>query len=185
MKIIPYEEKYRKDVQNICIATGSSDNLVNPEHYRFTLAFYCDPYLDAGKAFLLEQDEKICGYILCCPDWKTFQPAMKPYLEKIRKECPHFVQRTDCSAYERYAEQYPAHLHIDILEGYTGNGSGTALMNTLIDWLKKQGTAGIMTGAAKDNPRAVGFYHHCGFRTLEEDEVSCLLGRRICVRNLF
>ena len=177
MKIVPYEEKYRKDVQRICVDTGSPDNQVNAEHRRFTLLMYCDEYLDHETGFVLLDDHDVPqGYVLCAENYGSFQKHMKPYLEKIRKECPSFANRTDISEYEQYQNEYPAHLHIDIEEDYTGHGRGTALIQTLLDHLKRKSVKGIMLGVDKHNERAFSFYQKTGFHILKEDEDSALLG---------
>jgi hypothetical protein len=45
MKIIPFEEKYRNDAERICVDTGDKDNMINPEHRRFSVLMYCDEYI--------------------------------------------------------------------------------------------------------------------------------------------
>lgn len=177
MKIVPYEEKYRKDMQRICIDTGSPDNLVNEEHRRFSLLMYCDEYLDHETAFVLLDDENIPqGYILCAEDYKSFQKNMKPYLDQIVRECPAFASRADISEYEAYQQDYPAHLHIDIEETYAGQGRGTALMHALIRHLQTNHVKGLMLGVDRHNHRAYSFYQKMGFRILEQDEDSALMG---------
>jgi ribosomal protein S18 acetylase RimI-like enzyme len=180
MKIIPYQEKYRKEIQDICIATGSKDNLVNPEHYQFTLLMYCDPYLDHGRCFvLLDEEEKPQGYILCAEDGRRFFTEMQPYMEKIKEVAPSFVKRCDVRAYEKYVDEYPAHLHIDVKETYTGHGSGTALMKALLASLQKDQVKGIMVGVSNDNTRALAFYQKMGFQILEKDALGSLLGKKL------
>lgn len=180
MKIVPYEEKYRKDMQRICIDTGNPDNRVNEEHRRFSLLMYCDEYLDHETAFVLLDDNDVPqGYILCAENYQSFAKNMKPYLEKIVKECPHFAQRADISEYDAYQNEYPAHLHIDIEEAYAGHGRGTALMHALVEHLREKKVKGLMLGVDKHNLRAYSFYRKTGFQILKEDEDSALLGMMI------
>lgn len=177
MKIVPYDEKYRKDIERICIDTGNPDNQVNEEHRRFTLLMYCDEYLDYETCFVLLDDNGTPqGYVLCAENYDAFQVHMKPYLEKIRKECPSFAQRADISAYEPYRDMYPAHLHIDIEEAYAGHGRGTALVDTLKAHLKQKHVRGLMLGVDRHNIRAFSFYQKMEFQILEEDEDSALMG---------
>lgn len=63
---------------------------------------------------------------------------------------------------------YPAHLHIDIEEPYTGGGNGRKLMETLLARLRVDGVRGVVFGVAASNQRAVGFYEHMGFKRLSE-----------------
>jgi ribosomal protein S18 acetylase RimI-like enzyme len=180
VKIIPYEEKYRKAVQDICIETGSKDNLVNQEHHDFTLLMYCDPYLDHGRCFvLLDEEDQPQGYIMACEDGRKFLPEMEPYFQKIRKVAPSFAYRCDVSEYQKYVEEYPAHLHIDIRESYTGGGRGSALMKTLLDVLQKDGVRGIMVGVGSENTRAYNFYQKMGFQVLEKGRYGAVLGKKL------
>lgn len=180
VKIIPYEEKYQKDVEKLCIETGSKDNLVNQQHYNFTLLMYCDPYLKHGKCFLLLDDEdKVQGYILCAENIFDFVKKMEPYFAEIKEKSPTFAYRCDMSEYLEYGEQYPAHLHIDIRESYTGHGRGSALMNTLFTALEEDGVKGILVDVSADNPRAFHFYQKMGFQVLESNEDGSVLGKEM------
>lgn len=180
MKVIPYEEKYREACHDICIHTGSPDNLVNKQHYDFSLLMYCDPYLDHGKNFLLLNDEdEAVGYILSISDYNSFKDYMQDYFKEIKRVAPDFVYRCDISEYEPYKDIYPAHLHIDILEKGTGKGNGTMLMTKLLNALKEDDVKGIMVGVAKDNIRAFNFYQKMGFKVLEENEGGYILGQSL------
>lgn len=180
MRIIPYEEKYKDVVRDICIQTGSKDNLVNKEHHDFTLLMYCDPYLEHGKCFLLmDDDEKVQGYILCAPSYQQYREYIKDYIVQILKVSPSFACRCDTSEYAEYADLYPAHLHIDILESCTGKGNGTMLMQTLLEALRKENVKGIMVGVSKDNERAFRFYQKMGFQVVEESKYGYTLGQKL------
>lgn len=180
MKVIPYQEKYRERCHDICIHTGSPDNLVNQQHHDFSLLMYCDPYLDHGKCYLLEDDKnEIQGYILCCEDGNSFLKYMPSYFKRIHEVAPSFEYRCDISEYQKYIKEYPAHLHIDILETCCGKGSGTLLMTTLLDDLRKKQCQGIMVGVAKDNERACSFYQKMGFNILEESDGGYVMGQKL------
>ena len=62
--------------------------------------------------------------------------------------------------------KYPAHLHIDILPEYQGNGYGAQMMNTMLNNLKQKKVKGIMLMVNKDNHGAIRFYERLGFKTL-------------------
>ena len=180
VKIIPFEEKYREDMYAICIDTGSKDNLDNREHRDFSILMYCKPYLDHGRCFLLlDEEEKPQGYILCADTGREFLAQMQTYMQKIRKVAPSFAHRCDIREYEKYVEEYPAHLHIDIRECYTGHGRGTALMKTLLESLQKDKVEGIMVVVGADNTRAYNFYQKMGFKILEENSLGAALGRKL------
>ena len=76
-------------------------------------------------------------------------------------------------------KEYPAHLHIDILEQYTGQHGGSILMNALLDHLKKVNCPGVCLGVSRTNERAFGFYRHFGFEILAEEEGGWFLGLKL------
>lgn len=57
-----------------------------------------------------------------------------------------------------YAEDYPAHLHIDLLPECQHQGIGSRLIKTLADHLRRQRIKGLMLNVANDNKNALRFY---------------------------
>jgi GNAT superfamily N-acetyltransferase len=58
-------------------------------------------------------------------------------------------------------DEFPAHLHVNLLPRAQGRGVGRRLLETLFDALA--GVAGIHLGVAPENERAAAFYAHLGF----------------------
>jgi hypothetical protein len=46
-------------------------------------------------------------------------------------------------------KHFPAHLHIDIIDGSSGIGHGTKLMNMLLDAMRKKGVKGVHLGMVR------------------------------------
>ena len=80
-------------------------------------------------------------------------------------------------------QEYPAHLHIDLLPPFQGAGYGRAMMETFYATAAQAGAAGVHVTVAKANTRALGFYHRLGFRPLEIAELAATtvtaLGRKL------
>lgn len=75
---------------------------------------------------------------------------------------------------ERFYPEYPAHIHTDILEEYTGNGVCSKLMQALFEVLKEEKVPGICVLVDTNNKRAVRFYEktcQAGFFNLRQDQV--------------
>ena len=70
---------------------------------------------------------------------------------------------------ERFYPEYPAHIHIDILKEYTGNGVCSKLMQALFEVLKEEKVPGICVLVDTNNKRAVRFYEKMGFKAFEEN----------------
>ena len=81
----------------------------------------------------------MCGYILCAKDLKAYEKNAYPYyltlkeLDEVKAERFPNANRE----LERFYPEYPAHIHIDILKEYTGNGVCSKLMQALFEVLKE------------------------------------------------
>lgn len=183
MYIKPFEEAYREDIRAIHMATASEHARSDRAHGEFSLLMYCDEYLDHETAFMAmdENDERPKGYVLCAKDAKTWAENMQSYGEKIEALGEPYITRfrEGLKEYDLAYEMYPAHLHIDILEEYTGKHLGSLLMKTLFEYLRKENVKGICLGVARANERAAGFYKAMGFEILAESEGGWFMGKKL------
>lgn len=177
MQVVPYTPEHREELEAVCIASASERARTDATHAKFTLLMYCDPYLEHGVAYMLLDDEGVArGYVLACEDWGQWAQDTVAYHEQIEALGPEYRRRyaDEAEFYASVAVRYPAHLHIDIEEPYTGGGNGRKLIETLLARLRADGVAGVVFGVAASNTRAVGFYQHMGFEQLsvfgEEEE---------------
>lgn len=169
MRVVPFTPEHREELETVCIASASERARTDATHARFTLLMYCDPYLEHGVSYMLLDDHDVArGYVLACEDWNTWAPKTQAYRQKIEALGPEYQARykDEADFYASVADNYPAHLHIDIEEPYTGGGNGRKLMETLLARLRTDGVKGVVLGVAASNTRAVGFYQHMGFTQL-------------------
>lgn len=73
---------------------------------------------------------------------------------------------------------YPAHLHIDLMEEVQGHGFGGSMMKSVIESQRASGVRGTHLDVASTNTRAIGFYKHLGFIDLQYLHDSTLMGLR-------
>ena len=52
-------------------------------------------------------------------------------------------------------------------------------MQSLLDALREAGSTGVHLVVSAGNPRAIGFYHHQGFRLLSDGQTALTLGKRL------
>lgn len=78
---------------------------------------------------------------------------------------------------EWHAQQYPAHLHIDLLPELQGQGFGRRLIDTLIGALEQAGAPAVHLAASSANAGASAFYPRVGFTPLPSEEGSRAFGR--------
>jgi ribosomal protein S18 acetylase RimI-like enzyme len=163
--------------------------------------YFAAPYLvyPEGICFVVEYERLPCGYIVSAPGtaafnrWmeETWLPPLRLRYAQCRDSgrCPPELIRSEeegrilalfhhpLIASEPW-DDYPAHLHIDLLPVIQGQGWGRALMNTLCTELARQGVPGVHLGVGAKNTGAIAFYRKMGFATLREDTGGLVLGKR-------
>ena len=80
-------------------------------------------------------------------------------------------------------EDYPSHLHIDLLERAQGRGYGRRMMEMVMDKLHQRGSPGAHLGVSMVNTAAYAFYLKLGFKDLlrvGEGKEGCIyMGKRL------
>ena len=152
-----------------------------------------------GCALMLEDEQGVCGYALAAADSRAFYGR---YENEWRPElCSQFAEPTgDPTSWSRVQqihylyhhpdyylpepyEQFPAHLHIDLMTRAHRQGHGTKMMNLLIDRLPAKGVPGVHLGMAASNDRVHSILHKPGFcRPLRNgvgDDETLYMGKRL------
>jgi ribosomal protein S18 acetylase RimI-like enzyme len=131
-------------------------------------------------AFVVESDDgRVVGYIVCAPDTSAFEDWFhdewwpergarwpRPESEQSRQDGTLIYAYSRRAGAEPYAEDYPAHLHIDLLPEVQGQGWGRLLIATLVDALRERGVPGLHLAASIENARAIAFYPRVGFTAI-------------------
>jgi len=153
---------------------------------------YVGPYLARGSGTqLVAVDELgVAGYLFSADDTLSFEAwAEREWWPGLRERYPliddgspearltGLIHRPERVAPELAAE-YPAHLHIDLLERTRGSGMGRRLIERLLGDLRERRVAGVHFGVDARNRNAVGFYEHLGFRSLD-DRDGVLMGMKL------
>lgn len=171
LRVVPYTPEHADELRAVCLAQASERARTNKAHGRFTLLMYCDAYLDRGVAYMLVDENDVAhGYVLAAKDAHAWRHDFEPYRQRIAELGPNYEQRVaeELDFYESVADEYPAHLHIDIAEECCGQGGGRMLIEALLARLRADGVVGVVFGVSAANERAVGFYRHMGFEKLSE-----------------
>ena len=79
----------------------------------------------------------------------------------------------------KWVEDYPAHLHIDILPLAQKKGYGSKLITVFIKQLNYLNVKGVHLVVGKKNQNAIGFYKKVGFQQLKELEESIVFGKKL------
>ncbi len=191
MHIRPYQENDLESLYQICLKTGDSGKDASSLYHDPKLLghFYAAPYgvLQPESCFMLEDDLGVCGYIIGTPDSQGFRERLeRQWFPALRQ---HYalsdVADTSRDAifkdatmirliFEGYSveaallEQYPAHLHIDLLPRAQGQGWGRELMDTFFQHLRDQRVSGVHLGVGAKNLAGIAFYQKLGFEMLRD-----------------
>lgn len=154
---------------------------------------WCRPYitLNASYCFILDDGTGTAvGYILCAPDTQLFVERFRDEFLGVVKQAGiqepaesnvasdndmatqfrHDVYHPENmlqAEYPRLLEEYPAHLHIDILESHQSQRWGEKMIETLLEKLRGKGVRGVHLGMDANNSRAGKFYDRLGFEPFE------------------
>jgi len=151
---------------------------------------YVGPYITrgAGTQLVVLDEEGSAGYLLSTDDTVGFEdwaetvwwPPLRVRYPTLDDGSPdaelirliHEPPRTPVEV----ARDFPAHLHIDLQERARGTGLGRTLIERLLSDLRGRDVAGVHHGVDADNPNAVGFYEHLGFREVDREPGGLLMG---------
>jgi ribosomal protein S18 acetylase RimI-like enzyme len=138
------------------------------------------PYVehDAGLGFVLDDGAgRAVGYVVGCADSAAFAAWFdRSWLPTVAGRFPpppepprtadermrHLLHHPERMVTPEIAD-HPAHLHIDLLPEFQGQGQGRALMTTLLAALARRGVTGVHLVMSRTNVRARAFYDRLGF----------------------
>ena len=194
--IRPYRPSDRAECYDVCVRTGTAGDDARSVYSSDDLLpdIFCGPYLDldAESAFVVDTGKRVAGYVIAASDTREF-------VRRYRAEVlPVFAARYPLVAHPASAEDfmvilghtpermlipqlddYPAHLHIDLLPEVQGLGLGRRLIETLRTSLAARGIRGVHLAMDPANTPARAFYDRIGFVELPtDDEGVAVLGIR-------
>ena len=175
INIRPYRETDKYNVQRICLQTIKDDIVfegLNRPNADYFLPLYNNYYTECEpeNCFVCtDENDNAVGYIICSEDVKKWRRIfMKKYYPQIKHR--NFGEKIaaigEIVAHSMFMKKYPAHLHIDIYKEYRGNGTGTQLVQTLVDHLRQKGIKGVQLCVDAEKEKAIRFYERNGFKKL-------------------
>ena len=189
--IRPYRDSDLDDLYRICLQTGDSGKDATSifDDPRILGHVFAAPYglFEPSLAFVAEDEFGVGAYIVGALDSRTFDarleadwwPALREQYPAPPAELPPDQWTPDQRAAglihvpltvpAELAENYPSHLHINLVPRLQSQGLGRQLMNTLMRALREQGSVGLHFFVRPANQRAVGFYRHMGFTMISAE----------------
>ena len=184
--IRPYRPADRDICYEICLRTGDLGG--NATHLysdpRILGEIYVGPYLARWPefAFVVEDELGVAGYIVGAPDTAEHERWLEAeWWPPLRRRYPvgsfpegsadercvahiHHPPTTDPAI----ADEYPAHLHIDLRARTQGHGYGRQLMHRLLEATHAAGAPAIHLACSPRNTGAIAFYQRLGFHELRD-----------------
>lgn len=144
-------------------------------------------------AWVAEADDgRVVGYIVGTDDTDAFDrwfrdewwPRRRSRYERAGEKQIELLRSADerGRARQPHANEYPAHLHIDLLPEAQGSGLGRRLIETLLDQLARRDVRDLHLGVDPQNAGAAAFYERLGFARLPSRAGSVIYGIRIAAR---
>jgi len=213
ISIRKYSEKHRQSVREICFNTGLGGDSISPyfddlDLFADMIILYYTDY-EPQSALVAVHNGQAVGYLLGCADTNTYIKVMRreiaPQILTNIVRGKYNIRRKTRDFLRRYLRDeipaifslpsldlYPAHLHINLEEGYRRSGAGARLMKSFFKYLLENGIGGVYLGTSSLNTQALPFYKKLGFtmyrrsRTdfwrglLDRDVYNIIFVKRLC-----
>lgn len=183
MKIRKYKPEDHDRIDEICIETAREGLKTTPEMVEALTIVFSHYYTEQEpeNVFVAVDDEDTAqGYILCADDFGIWSEEFQErYLNDSQNLPARMMGFGSVEALEPYADEYPAHLHIDLMPSIQGQGVGTQLITALVEHLKAKKIRGLILDVAADNERAIRFYKKNGFQVLHDDGDGIVMGMQL------
>lgn len=199
VRVRRYQPADLPDLYEICLRTGDGGADASGRYRDGHLLghLYAAPYgvLEPERAFVLEDDAGVCGYVVGALDTRAFHRlARETWLPPLRRRYPRpggdpaswtaderliarFYDPESCFPLRlpEPLRSYPSHLHIDLLARAQGQGFGRRLLETFLTELRRHGSPGVHLGVGVRNERAIAFYRRIGFADAYRDHGGAAL----------
>lgn len=190
-RIRPATPADEQQIARICLLTGADGGDAAGRFGDDTVLadVFALPYLHGPDcvAWVVDISGTAHGYVVAAADTRAFQewfnttwwPERAPlHVAKTADDAwllPEAEDPTRCLS--DAVDDYPAHLHIDLLPELQGAGWGRRLMDTVMAQLAERGVDGVHLVAPRTNAAAQAFYPKLGFIAIAEDDKGVTFAR--------
>ena len=191
--IRPYQVSDRSAVRQICLntanrgqplPTGGLDGQLVAD---LVTRYYTD--IDSRWNWVAEERGQVIGYVTTALDTHAFRRAMAWRIAPVAvcraifrglffspvfwNLAQVFVRRLGRNITPHFPvpARYPAHLHINLMEGYRGRGVGERLIAATATQLTAQQISGVHATVRADNPGACRFFERMDFTAIDHYDV--------------
>lgn len=179
-----FQKKDREAVREICIKTAPEAAVKTEKGRNYILNMYCDYYIDCCSDYCFvatDENDRAVGYVLCAPSYEEYKRDFKKYVKRLFS-CSFTQGITaffESKVSGRFLPNFPAHMHIDILDSYQRMGVGTSLIDNLREKLISENIPGVMLVVGADNKKGISFYNKYGFKQLRNLGSGIAMGLKL------
>jgi ribosomal protein S18 acetylase RimI-like enzyme len=179
----------------VCIQTGDAGSDATALYRDPDLLgdVFVGPYIVGASelALVVADDEGVAGYCLGARDSRAFEGwAEREWWPALRNAFPSRpAGDPDADVIALFhdppiapadvVDDYPAHLHIDLLQRVRGGGWGRRLIERQLEQLAAAGVEGCHLTVDATNDNAIAFYRHLGWSVLRQGEDAWYMGIRL------
>lgn len=190
-EIRPYEPRDRAAVRQICSDTADAGQPIErffPDREVFAdlLTNYYTEF-EPQSVFVAESGREVVGYVTGSVDTKRFLRTMMwriapvvlvKALARGTLWHPQAVRlfRANVGMWLKTGyrsgptlDQYPAHLHVNVREGFRGQRLGQRLVEAFCERARAAGARGVHAGVSAENFRGCHFFEELGFVKLHRE----------------
>ncbi|NYD66963.1 GNAT family N-acetyltransferase [Agromyces atrinae] len=185
LRLRPFQPADLDGIADVCVRTGAAGEDARGLYSDDSILgdVYATPYavFDPDLAFVVTDGHRVQGYVLAVADTARFAEWFRaewmplfdarhgvdvdrgwsPDEVSLREEAHHPERMLIAEL-----DEYPAHLHIDLLPEAQGHGLGRRLIDLERAALRGRGVSAVHLGLDPANTRARTFYEHLGFHEL-------------------
>ena len=189
--IRPYERRDREPVRWLCCDTADRGGPIEPlyndrEIFADLVTRYYTDY-EPGATWIAEWDGRVVGYLTGCAASRRYRRIMRwrvaplAVMRAIGRGalCSRQSWRWARAALHTWRDgklhspgsRYPAHLHINVQEGFRGQQIGQRLVERFLDQIRMMGLSGVYAAIRSDNVRSRAFFERFAFTELSRYQV--------------
>lgn len=176
-------------VYEICLKTGDAGR--DAEHLfedpKLVGHVYGAPYLvlEGCISFVAEDEAGVLGYAVGAPDTRSYEKILvSEWLPDLRSRYPlPGGPSDDWSPDEHYCDlihnprpipeeivrEFPAHIHMNLLQRARGRGVGSALLEAWVEAARQEQVRAVHAGVSATNLAGLKFWTSRGFTSVRED----------------
>lgn len=183
MKIRKFLPKDYQQVVNICAMDQEPTDPV--ELWDYVKTMFCYYYIEQEPDccyVAVDENDVPFGYIYGSKNYDEYHNNFQPYLKRIAEiNSNNYFADAQVEMYNHYIykDEYPAHLHIDLLPGTRSNGTGSKLMSEFCKYLEELNIKGVMLIVGAENEGARRFYEKNGFKLLDCKATGASYGKKL------